>query len=86
MSIYNIALYAALAAVCGLFLGWQRLIVMVLAASLVGSVVLLALRFARKDDKQREYPFAPFIALGTVVAMLCGDWLINWYLTLCGLA
>ena len=75
-----------LAAVCGLFLGWQRLIVMVLAASLVGSVVLLALRFARKDDKQREYPFAPFIALGTVVAMLCGDWLINWYLTLCGLA
>lgn len=75
-----------LAAVCGLFLGWQRLIVMVLAASLVGSVVLLALRVARKDDKQREYPFAPFIALGTIVAMLCGDWLINWYLTLCGLA
>lgn len=75
-----------LAAVCGLFLGWQRLIVMVLVASLTGSIILLILKAVRKDEAQREYPFAPFIALGTIVAMLCGDALINWYLALCGLA
>lgn len=74
-----------LAAVCGLLLGWQSLIVMVLVASLVGSIVLLCLKYARKDEAKKEYPFAPFIALGTVVALLCGNYIIDWYLTLCGI-
>ena len=75
-----------LAAVCGLLLGWKNLIVMVLVASLVGSVVLLILKFARKDESKKEYPFAPFIALGTVVAMLVGNYIVQWYITLCGIA
>ena len=75
-----------LAAVCGLLLGWKNLIVMVLVASLVGSVVLLILKFARKDEAKKEYPFAPFIALGTVVAMLVGNYIVQWYITLCGIA
>lgn len=74
-----------LAAVCGLLLGWKNLIVMVLVASLVGSVVLLILKFARKDESKKEYPFAPFIALGTVVAMLVGNYIVQWYITLCGI-
>ena len=67
-------------------LGWKNLIVMVLVASLVGSVVLLILKFARKDESKKEYPFAPFIALGTVVAMLVGNYIVQWYITLCGIA
>lgn len=74
-----------LAAVCGLLLGWKNLIVMVLVASLVGSVVLLALKYARKDEDKKEYPFAPFLSLGAIVAMLVGNYIVDWYLALCGI-
>ena len=53
-----------------------------LIASVVGSVVLLALRAVRKDEQGREYPFAPFIVAGMLFALFFGDPVINWYLGL----
>ena len=29
----------------------------------------------------KEYPFGPFIAVGALVAMLVGDYVLNWYIT-----
>lgn len=75
-----------LAGVVGLCLGWKSLIVVILVAAFVGSVVLLLLRIVRKDDKKKEYPFAPFIVLGAIVALFCGEYLIDAYLALCGIA
>lgn len=71
-----------LAAAAGLLLGWQKLILAMLIASVAGSVILMALRHFRKDEKGREYPFAPFIVVGVAVAMLFGNPILNWYVVL----
>jgi leader peptidase (prepilin peptidase)/N-methyltransferase len=50
-----------------------------MVAALVPAVVLLA----RHGSKARKMgiPFAPFLALGALVALFWGDRLLDWYLT-----
>jgi len=71
-----------LAAAAGLLLGWQKLILAMLIASVVGSVVLVVLNRLRSEDKGKEYPFGPFIVAGMLVAMLFGTPILNWYVGL----
>ena len=72
-----------LAAASGLLLGWQNFLLSMIIASLSGSVILLILRYARKDENaEKEYPFAPFMVLGILFAFFFGDPVINWYLDL----
>lgn len=66
-----------LAAVMGLILGWQKLLLAVLLASVAGSVVLLALK-----AKDKQFPFAPFLTSGFAIALLFGDFVIYWYFAL----
>lgn len=69
-----------LAAVMGLFLG-RDVAPAILVALLAGSVVGLAL-IARHGAaaRKRTIPFGPFLAFGSVVALLAGNQLIDWYL------
>ena len=74
-----------LTAVCGLLLGWQRLLLSILLAAVAASVVLLILsRRDRDSEEAPEYPFAPFLTSGFAVAMFFGDAIIGWYLSLLG--
>jgi len=68
-----------LAAVLGLLLGWEKLLLAVLIASLIASVVLIIVRRVRGDGKNTEYPFGPFLVLGMTVALLFGNRIISWY-------
>ena len=69
-----------LAAAAGLLLGWQKLIFAVLIGSVVGSIVLVILNRAKKQDKDTEYPFGPFIVGGIIIALLAGEPIIKWYM------
>lgn len=79
-----------LTASSGLLLGWEKLLLAVLLASVSASVMILVSRRrkrsvgdeASEEDARREYPFAPFLSLGFTVALLAGDWLIGGYLSL----
>lgn len=71
-----------LAAAAGLVLGWQRFILAVFIASVVASVVLLAVRHFRSDERDHEYPFGPFFASGILIALFVGAPIITWYLGL----
>lgn len=71
-----------LAAAAGLLLGWQKLILAILLASVIGSIVLVVLNRVRKQDKDTEYPFGPFIVGGMAVAILFGAPILKWYLAL----
>ncbi|MBP3592070.1 MAG: prepilin peptidase [Clostridia bacterium] len=71
-----------LAAVTGLLLGWMKMLFAMLIASVVASVVLLILKRVRDDENGKEYPFGPFIAGGAAIALLIGDPIIEWYLSL----
>ena len=71
-----------LVAAAGFMLGWQKLIFAILIASVAGSIVLLLLKLVRKDEKNKEYPFGPFISVGILVSLFLGSPFINWYVGL----
>lgn len=74
-----------LAFAAGLLLGWQRMLFAMLIASVSASIILLIVRKARGDEKDREYPFGPFISVGVAFALLFGWPIISWYASLLGL-
>jgi leader peptidase (prepilin peptidase)/N-methyltransferase len=72
-----------LAVVLGLFLGWIDLAHVALGMFLgfllgaLGGVALIALRVKKRRD---HVPFAPFLALGALVAVLAGNPILDWYI------
>jgi leader peptidase (prepilin peptidase)/N-methyltransferase len=71
-----------LVAAAGLLLGWQKLILAMLIASILGSIVLIGIKYIKKDEDGKEYPFAPFIVVGILTALLFGSPIITWYMQL----
>ncbi len=65
----------------GALLGVVVLVALFLAF-LVGAVVGLALILAKRKGRKSALPFGPFLALGTVIGMLYGAWLLEAYLSL----
>lgn len=70
------------AAAAGLLLGWQKFILAMLLASVAAAIVMSVMNRIQKADKQTEHPFGPYLAVGTLVAMLAGDAIISWYVGL----
>lgn len=71
-----------LLAMIGAFLGWQKALAALMLASLGGSLVGLVLIAFSGRSARDAVPFGPFLALGAFAALLCGDRLIHWYMTL----
>lgn len=65
-----------------LLIGWPDVIVGVFSAFVIGAVVGVALLFAAGARWKSAVPFAPFLIVGTGVALLWGDSLLRWYLHL----
>lgn len=70
-----------LMAAVGAFLGWKATLFAVFVGSLFGCLVLLPLRLLRRDG-QREFPFAPFLVVGTLAAMFFAERALAWYVGL----
>ena len=68
--------------VIGLLLGWQRTILALVIGCTLASVVLLILRRIRGDEKNTEYPLGPFLSVGTMVSLIFGSHILEWYLSL----
>lgn len=66
----------------GLLLGWKNLLLSILIASVVASITMLILQKVRSDEKDYEYPFAPYLVIGTLVSMFFGTTIINSYMSL----
>lgn len=74
-----------LAFASGLLLGWQRMLLAILMASVSASILLGVLRRAKGHEKDHEYPFGPFLVVGIALALLAGEPIIGWYLSLLGI-
>ncbi len=73
-----------LMAFIGAFLGFKATVFAVLIAGVVGCAILVPMQFISKKERDTEYPFAPFLTFGAVVAQFAAEPVIEWYLGLCG--
>ena len=69
----------------GLLLGsWQRIVIGIWLAFLIGAVVGLSLVFSKKKGFRQSIPFGPFLILGTALSLRWGWQLWEAYLKLIG--
>ena len=70
-----------LAAMLGAFFGWQAVLMILLIASISGSIIGLVVVFLKKDWGY-AIPFGPFFALAAYIQLFLGQPLLNWYISL----
>ncbi|MGO9146609.1 MAG: prepilin peptidase [Desulfomonilia bacterium] len=68
-----------LLAMIGVFTGWQGVLFTVFASSLMGTVVGIPWGLLKKGTLKAAIPFGPFLALGALIYVFWGQYLIDWY-------
>ena len=63
----------------GAFLGWRAVLFAIFAGSLYGSVIGLITLVLGKRVWSLKLPFGPYLALGAITWMFCGDFIVLWY-------
>lgn len=71
-----------LLALFGALLGWQQLPLIILLSSLVGAVIGSVLLTLQGRSKSSAIPFGPYIAAAGWIAMLWGQQITQWYLSM----
>jgi len=72
---------AKMAALIGVITGYFVLVSLLLAVILGGLVAVILLLSGLRKRKE-SIPFGPFLSLATLITLLWGDDLVNWYLNL----
>ena len=65
----------------GAFLGWRAVLFAIFAGSLYGSAIGLVTLILGKRVWSLKLPFGPYLALGAITWMFCGDSIVHWYQT-----
>lgn len=73
-----------LAGVIGLMAGFPNVLVALTLGILVGGLVALVLLVARVMSRKSYIPYAPFLAVGAMVALIHGQDILAWYLSRLG--
>lgn len=69
-----------LLAMIGAFLGWKAILPVIFLSSAIGCLVGIPLMLRKGSGTKLAIPFGPFLALGAVIYLLYGGYLIQWYL------
>ncbi len=65
----------------GLVLGWEKALMVLLVANVLGGLVVLPLLLTKKLKRDSRVPFGPMLIVAFFIAGLWGDYLIKWYFT-----
>jgi len=65
----------------GLILGFPSILVAFFLSFLIGAIIGTGLIVLGKKTLKSEVPFAPFLVVGTFVALFWGKLLLNWYIS-----
>jgi len=66
----------------GLVLGWPNILLGLFLGFLFGAIIGIGLVIFHRKKMNSEIPFGPFLAGGTLIALLWGKEIINYYLSL----
>ncbi len=66
----------------GLGLGLQNVLVALFLAFLLGAIIGVFLMLLKSKNLKSEVPFAPFLLIGTFVALFFGNVLASWYISM----
>lgn len=69
-----------LMAAAGLLLGWKKILLAMVIGCVVGAVFHSLLMKIRQKD--RQLAFGPYLSIGIISAMLCGEQMISWYVNM----
>jgi leader peptidase (prepilin peptidase)/N-methyltransferase len=58
---------------------WKLAFIALFAANLIGCLIVIPGMVAKKIDRKTHVPFGPLLIAGTVLAMLVGRYIIDWY-------
>lgn len=75
-----------LAAMIGMWLGWENVLLTMLIAAAVGTLVGLVAILFKNSDRQQPIPFGPFLAFGAAISLFFGKTILTTYLGWFGLA
>jgi leader peptidase (prepilin peptidase)/N-methyltransferase len=64
----------------GAFLGWKLVLVTLVLSSFIGSLVGVFVLIAKKESLKYAMPYGTFLAIAALVAAVCGDAILDWYL------
>ena len=67
-------------AMIGAFLGWPSMLITLLLASVLGSVVGVAMVLLNRGGMQSALPFGSFLAVSALISTCVGQPLLHWYL------
>ncbi len=70
-----------LGALLGVMLGWDKGLLAVIVAYIIGATISLILMASGKVTKKTAVPFGPFLATGAFIAALHGEEIIQWYIS-----
>lgn len=68
-----------IAALCGIFIGWQNTLAMLLLSFVLGALYGVTLIIFRQKSRKDEIAFGPFLAMGSIIAIFWGNRLISIY-------
>lgn len=71
-----------LATFIALLFGWPNIIPTLIFTFLSGTIIGLTLVILKKKTLKSKVPFSPFLIIGTIITLIFGDGLIQWYLGL----
>jgi len=74
-----------LAAMIGMWLGWQNVLLTILIASAIGTLVGAIVIITQDLRKQQPIPFGPFLAVGGAISLFFGKSILSTYLGWFGL-
>jgi len=66
----------------GAFLGTKRTLLTILAGSLLGSILGVAVILARRKEADYELPFGTFLGMAALLVVFFGTPVVNWYQSL----
>jgi leader peptidase (prepilin peptidase)/N-methyltransferase len=71
-----------LAALIGLATGFPLVFLAIIMGAILGGIVAVALMLVKRKKRREAIPFGPFLALASMVTLLWGSGILNWYLSL----